>query len=74
VIPPDPDKAHIYLMRDLMRSAVEQVNARLRQTGPALSQRLENITSAVDLSAFRQRFAGDDKDLGAAFDNEAAHW
>jgi len=26
----------------------------------------------VDLSAFRQRFAGDDKEMGAAFDDVAA--
>ena len=66
------DKTHVYLIRDLLKSAVDQTNARLRQTGPALSQTLDDVKGAVDLSPFRQRFAGNDSELGAAFDHEAS--
>jgi cyclase len=48
------------------------VNEKLRQTAPAMFQTLDDVKSSVDLSAFRQRFAGNDKDLGAAFDDVAA--
>lgn len=66
------DKKHIYLIRDLIRSAVEQMNEKLRNTGPAMFRNLDDVKGAVDLSAFRQRFAGNDPDLGAAFDDEAS--
>jgi len=64
-------KTHIYLERDFTKSAVDQVNEKLRQTSPAMFQSLEDVKGGVDLTAFRQRFAGNDKDLGEAF-NEAA--
>jgi cyclase len=67
------DKTHIYLIRDLLKSAVDQMNDRLRQTGPALSQTLDDVKGAVDLSPFRPRFAGNDAALGEAFDDEASH-
>jgi len=66
------DKAYILLVRDLMKSAVEQMNAKLSATFPAMFQTLDDVKDAVDLSAFRQRFAGNDKDLAAAFDATAA--
>ena len=66
------DKNHIYLIRDLIRSAVEQMNEKLRHTGPAMFRNLDDVKSAVDLSAFRQRFAGNDADLGDAFNDEAS--
>lgn len=66
------DKTHIYLIRDLMKSAVDQMNAKLRQTGPALGETLDDVKTAVDLTSFRQRFAGKDEDLGAVFDDEAS--
>lgn len=67
------DKNHIYLIRDLIRSAVEQMNEKLRNTGPAMFRNLDDVKGAVDLSPFRKRFVGDDADLGAAFDDEASH-
>jgi cyclase len=67
------DKTHIYLIRDLIKSAVDQMNEKLQQTAPALFQNLDDVKSAVDLTSFRQRFAGDNKDLGAAFDDETSH-
>jgi cyclase len=67
------DKTHIYLIRDLLKSAVDQMNAQLRRTGPALSQTLDSVKGTVDLSPFRPRFAGDDAELGQAFDDEASH-
>jgi glyoxylase-like metal-dependent hydrolase (beta-lactamase superfamily II) len=66
------DKTYIYLLRDLMQSAVEQMNEKLRQTAPAMFQTVDDVKGSVDLTAFRQRFAGNDKELGAAFDDVAA--
>ena len=66
------DKTHILLIRDLLKSAVDQMNQKLRQTGPALARNLDEVKGAVDLSPFRHRFAGDDKDLGDEFDDEAS--
>ncbi len=66
------DKSHIYLIRDLIRSAVDQMDERLRQTKPAMFQSFDDVNEAVDLTSFRQRFAGEDKDLGFAFDDEAS--
>ncbi|MGC2109233.1 MAG: MBL fold metallo-hydrolase [Candidatus Korobacteraceae bacterium] len=63
------DKTYIFLVRDLLQSAVDQMNARLRQGGPAMFQSLDQVKGAVDLTPFQQRFAGSDKDLTAAFDD-----
>jgi len=66
------DKTYIYLLRDLMQSAVDQVNEKLRQTAPAMFQTVDDVKGGVDLTAFRQRFAGNDAELAAAFDSVAA--
>ena len=66
------DKTYVYLLRDLMQSAVDQVNEKLRQTAPAMFQTVENVKGSVDLTAFRQRFAGNDAELGAAFEQVSA--
>jgi glyoxylase-like metal-dependent hydrolase (beta-lactamase superfamily II) len=66
------DKSYIYLMRDFMKSAVDQMNEALRKTGPAMFHSVDQVKGSVDLSAFRQRFAGDRKDVSAAFDEDAA--
>jgi len=66
------DKTYVYLLRDLMQSAVDQVNEKLRQTAPAMFHTADDVKGSVDLTAFRQRFAGDDKDLAAAFNSVAA--
>ncbi len=67
------DKTYIYLVRDMLRSAVDQMDAKLGQTRPAMFQTLDDVKSSVDLTSFRQRFAGDDQNLGYAFDDAAAH-
>lgn len=67
------DKTYVYLVRDMMQSAVDQMNEKLRQTAPAMFQTLDDVKGSVDLTPFRQRFAGDDKDLGAAFDEVSAN-
>jgi cyclase len=67
------DKSYIYLMRDLLKSAVDQMRERLRITRPAMFQTLEEVKAGVDLTPFRQRFAGDDKALGDEFDDAAAN-
>lgn len=66
------DKAYILLVRDLMKSAVEQMNAKLSATFPAMFQTLDDVKGAVNLTSFRERFAGNDKDLGEAFDGMSA--
>ena len=67
------DKAHVLLIRDLLKSAVDQMNTKLSQTRPAMFQTLDEVKGYVDLTAFRPRFAGTDKDAGAEFDDMAAH-
>ena len=66
------DKSYIYLLRDLLQSAVDQVNEKLRQTAPAMFMTLDDVKSSVDLTPFRQRLAGNDQDLAANFDEVAA--
>lgn len=65
------DKAYLSLVRDLFRSAIDQVNARLHVIGPAEFQQVENVLGHVDLSTFRQRFARGDDALAKRFDETA---
>jgi cyclase len=67
------DKTYVYLVTDLMKSAVEQVRARISQLGHPGFYSVDKVKGAVDLTPFRQKFAADDKDLAAAFDDMAAH-
>jgi cyclase len=67
------DKTQIYLIRDYLKSAVDQMNVKLEQTGPAMFQTLDDVKSGVDLTPFRARFTGDDKSLADAFDDASAH-
>jgi cyclase len=67
------DKTYIYLLRDWMKSGVDQMNEELRNTAPAVAQTLDAVKGGVDLSSFRQRFAGNDKDLGDSYDDASAH-
>jgi glyoxylase-like metal-dependent hydrolase (beta-lactamase superfamily II) len=66
-------KAYLTLVTDLMRSCVEQVRARISQLGHPAGHALDEIKGSVDLTPFRVKFAGDDKDLQAAFDEMVAH-
>jgi len=66
------DKSYIYLLHDLMKSAVDQMNVKLSQTAPAMFQSADDVKGGIDLGPFRKRFAGDDKDLGEAFDEVSA--
>lgn len=67
------DKAYLNLMADLMTGAVDQVRARIRQIGFPGSHTVEDVKGSVDLTPFRAKFAGNDKDLQADFDDMAAH-
>ena len=67
------DKTYLFLVRDLLASAVSQMDAELERTAPALAQTLDDVKGGVDLTPFRTRFAGTDKDLGQAFDDMATH-
>jgi len=55
--------AQVLLFRDLLKSAVDQMNARLIQIGPAMSHTLDEVRPNIDLSAFRQKFIGNSQDL-----------
>jgi len=67
------DKTYLYLVADLMQSSVDQVRARIRQLGFPGTHTLDEIKGSVDLTPFRAKFAGDDKDLQAQFDGMAAN-
>jgi cyclase len=66
------DKTHIYLTRDLLKSAVDEMNDALGKSGHGKFSSFDEVRGSVDLTPFRQRFAGNDKDIAAEFDNEAA--
>jgi hypothetical protein len=57
------------LIRDLMKSAVEQMNAKLAQAGPAMFLTIDDVKDSIDLTSFQQRFTGNDKDLIAAYND-----
>ena len=63
------DKSYLYLVADLFKSAVEQVRTRIRQIGHPGFHSLDEVKGSVDLTPFRVKFAGDDKDLQAEFDD-----
>jgi glyoxylase-like metal-dependent hydrolase (beta-lactamase superfamily II) len=65
------DNSYVYLVRDMLKSAVDQVTEGLRKTGPAMFRTVDDVKNGVDLAGFKQRFAGNDKDLAAAFDQAA---
>jgi cyclase len=66
------DNAYILLLRDLLVSAVDQMNAKLSRTRPAMFQSLDDVKGSVDLTQFRTRFAGSDPHLDASFDDMSA--
>ncbi len=63
------DKTQIYLYRDLLKSAVEQMNAKLVELGPAMSHTLDEVKGSIDLAPFRQRFIGNDASLEPFWDD-----
>jgi cyclase len=67
------DMTYVLLIRDLLQSAVAQVDAKLVQLGPAMFHSLDEVTPGVDLSSFQERFAGADKDQIAAFNDMTSH-
>jgi hypothetical protein len=66
-------KAYLYLVTDLLKSAVEQMRTRIRQIGHPGFHSLDEVKGSVDLTPFRAKFAGDDKDLQAEFDDMTNH-
>jgi glyoxylase-like metal-dependent hydrolase (beta-lactamase superfamily II) len=70
--PVQHDKAYLNLMTELLQSAVDQVRTRVRQIGHLGGRTLDDVKGAVDLTPFRQKFAGNDKDLQTEFDAMAA--
>ena len=66
------DSTYLSLLRELFASACTQVNDALRKTGPAMFRTVDDIESAVDLTSFRRRFAGNDAALTAEFDRATA--
>lgn len=64
------DKTYLRNVRDLMKSVIEQVNQQFRKN-PEVS--LEEVTKAVDLKAFRDKFAGSDEVAARNFDYIIGH-
>jgi hypothetical protein len=62
------DKVYLYNVRDLLKSAIEQVNAQLYRVGPAGFHTVEEVRGGVDLSSFKRKFAGDDEALARDFE------
>jgi cyclase len=67
------DKVYLSLVADLLNSSVEQVRARIRQLGFPGGHTVNDIKGSFDLTPFRIKFAGDDKDLQAEFDDMTEH-
>ena len=67
------DKTYVFLLRDLMKSAMEQMNAKLAQTAPAMFLTINDVKGSIDLTAFQQRFIGNNQDLIAAYDEMTAN-
>lgn len=62
------DKSRILLYRDLLQSALDQLNAKLVQSGPGMGRTLDEIRASIDLTPFRRRFIGDDDSLAEDWD------
>jgi cyclase len=60
------DKTFLFLVTDMMKSVVAQVNEQLRRNDNVT---LDDVQKAVDLKSFRQKFAGDDRAAGNFFDD-----
>jgi hypothetical protein len=69
---PAPNAGPSDRVSGLLESAVRQLDDALRATGPAMALTVDDVRSHIDLTPFRSRFAGSDKDLAAAFDRAAA--
>jgi hypothetical protein len=52
---------------------MDQLNAKLAQAGPAMFLTIDDVKGSIDLTSFQQRFAGNDKDLIAAYNNMTAN-
>jgi cyclase len=66
------DMTYVNLIRELLTSAVSQLNAAVKRTGPAMFHTVDDYKAYVDLTPFRARFAGNDPNLAAGFDRAAA--
>ncbi|HVF91241.1 MAG TPA: MBL fold metallo-hydrolase [Blastocatellia bacterium] len=66
------DKAYLTLVIDFLKTVVSQVNKevyRLGNSSRVLDDVQRAVEQAVDMSSWRQRFAGDDKDNREFFDS-----
>ena len=62
------DASYVTLVHDLLQSTVTQLNRALVPLGPAMFHKPEDVRAQIDLTSFRQAFAGSDPDLQAQFD------
>jgi glyoxylase-like metal-dependent hydrolase (beta-lactamase superfamily II) len=60
--------ARILLFRDLLKSVVDQMNAKLTEIGPAMSHSVDEVRSAIDLAEFRDKFIGNNQGLVPEWD------
>lgn len=63
------DKSYLVLVHDILRSAIDQMNAKLEQTAPALAQTLDDVKGGIDLSSCRPRFETADARAADRFDD-----
>ena len=65
------DKNYLYNVRDLLESAVAQVDRQLRRIGPAEVNTVEQVIGSVDLTPFKPKFIGGNESLNKDFDRMA---
>ena len=66
------DNVYIELVESLLESVLTQMDDALRTIGPAMGRTADDVKGRIDLSPFKQRFVGNDKDLAGAFDQMTA--
>ena len=60
---------YVKLIQKTMQSVIDQVDARLYVIGPAEFRTIDDIKDHVDLSEFRELFAGNSEELSNEFDD-----
>jgi len=65
------DKVFLNLVHDMVKSAIDQLQAYIGKNGPAMALKLEDVNAAIDLSPFRDRFVQADQSMKDRFDNTA---
>jgi glyoxylase-like metal-dependent hydrolase (beta-lactamase superfamily II) len=62
------DNSYIYLLRDFLQSAIDQLYVRLHDIGPAEAHTLDEVKDSIKLSQFRDKFLQGSPNAGDDFD------